>query len=96
MLNNASSLIDHKGIDMGVNMQGELQQEVLEHVSVEGHRALAHFRKGHPLIPGMTLKVRSHPRTFIALPLVSSGLEVADLACMVVMGGSMQKASSTT
>ena len=39
-------------------MQGELQQEVLEHVSVEGHRALAHFRKRHPLIPGMTLKVR--------------------------------------
>ena len=40
-------------------LQGELQQEVLEHVSVEGHRALAHFRKGHPLIPGMTLKVHS-------------------------------------
>ncbi len=40
------------------DVQGELQQEVLEHVSVEGHRALAHFRKGHPLIPGMTLKVR--------------------------------------
>ena len=41
-------------------VQGELQQEVLEHVSVEGHRALAHFRKKHPDIPGMTLKVR-HP-----------------------------------
>jgi len=40
-----------------VPLQGELQQEVLEHVSVEGHRALAHFRKKHPNIPGMTLKV---------------------------------------
>lgn len=39
--------------------QGELRQEVLEHVSVEGHRALAFFRKKHPGVPGMTLKVIS-------------------------------------
>ena len=41
------------------DVQGELRQEVLEHVSVEGHRALAYFRKKHPGVPGMTLKVSS-------------------------------------
>ena len=57
-------------------LQGELQQEVLEHVSVEGHRALAHFRKGHPLIPGMTLKVH---RSLMAIICFLSDLQT----CMV-------------
>lgn len=36
--------------------QGGVQQKVLEHVSSEGKKALAHFMKRHPALPGMTLK----------------------------------------
>ena len=66
--------------------QGELQQEVLQHVSREGQRALARFHKQHPLLPGMTLKVHFHlllhPLALAAsLAVLEAALEWAERSC---------------